>query len=164
MCHSKWALVTHGLTINEALEIWTLSFGMVYITSTASPIERRWSFRLKWDWIMGQDRSGLMATLKLMGQRPTTHYILAKLRDLAVVMIAWLFTMECNFQPMTGTMTSWTDNVQAFMEVMDGGIATVIMRFWLVTMVIHGYTGETIKELFYIILLLRWNSVQRTAK
>ena len=67
------ALIIHGLTTNKGLEIWTLSFGMVSATFTASLRERRWSYRLKWEKMMALDKCGHTTTLKLMAQRPTSY-------------------------------------------------------------------------------------------
>ena len=68
-----------------------------------------------------------MATLKLMAQRPTIHYTSAKLRDLVVVTIASLITMECSFLLQTGTMMPQVVAVQAPMEAMDGGSRAAIL-------------------------------------
>ena len=78
---------------------------------------------------MEQENFGHMATSKLMGQRPTTHYTLAKLRDLAVVTIVWLTIMECSFLLQKGTMISADiPTVQALMEAVDGGITAAITQ------------------------------------
>ena len=54
----------------------------------------------------GLDKFGHMATLKLIGQRPTTHYTLDKLRDLVMRETIWPSTMEYSSQLQTGTMIS----------------------------------------------------------
>ena len=79
---------------------------------------------------MGQDKFGHMATLKLMAQRPITHYTLDKLRDLVMVSIAWPATMGCSFQLLIGTMMPGVvDNVQTLMQVVDGGMNIAIEHF-----------------------------------
>ena len=153
--HSKWPLTVHGLTMNEGLEIWILSFGMVSATSTASPRERRWSYRLKWEKMMALDNFGHMATLKLMAQRPTIHYTSVKL---AVGETVWLTTMECNFLLQTGTMMSGPLTVQAPMEAVDGGTSAAMVPSWPAVTVQGGYFGMDIKY------TLRWDSAQRAAK
>ena len=77
---------------------------------------------------MGQDRVGHTATLKLTGQRPTTHYTLDKLRDLVMGETACLGTMECSSLLQTGIMMPRLLTVQAPLEVVDGGIITAILH------------------------------------
>ena len=76
---------------------------------------------------MGQEKFGHTDILKLMGQKPTTHYTLDKLRDLAMGQMIWLGKMECSFQLQTGTMMPGL--LQAPMEaVVDGGIIPAIIH------------------------------------
>ena len=78
--------------------------------------------------MMALDKYGHMAILKLMAQRPTIHYTLVKLRDLAMGKTVWPTTMECSFLLQIGTMTPQVVAVQASMEAVDGGSRTAIVR------------------------------------
>ena len=75
---------------------------------------------------MALDKCGHTATLKLVAQRPTIHYTSVNLRDLVVVLIAWLTTMECSLPLQTGTMMSGDLTVQATMEAVDGGTRVAV--------------------------------------
>ena len=75
--------------------------------------------------MMGQDKFGY---LEVDGPEATTHYTSDKLRDLVMVIIAWLTTMECTLLLQTGTMMPLAITVQAPTQAVDGGIITATIQ------------------------------------
>ena len=125
MSHNESTSHVLGMNTNIALEILTVSFGMDFAISTASPQDRRLTCKFCFSISTEVNIPSPIGTLLLMDQRTTLLCTLDNYNSLLLVVMQWHTTIEDPSPLMTMTMISGAITVLYILTTVkevDGGI------------------------------------------